>query len=142
MSLITDAAGLVGLTAYELRVYRAMLSESPATAYRLGKRSGVPISRVYEIAERLVAKGVATAIAGRPTRYTPADPTAVVSKARRQLNSMLDSLAAELLAPDQVAVPRGEARPKSASSDWIGWEADKHRRLLQAVHFAPGVRPA
>ena len=56
MASSTELVALLGFTEYEWRVYRALLTESPATAYRLGKASGVPLSRVYEAASRLVEK--------------------------------------------------------------------------------------
>ena len=142
MSLACDAAGLLGLSEYEMRVYRALVSSAPATAYRLGKRSGVPLSRVYEVADRLVAKGFAVAVGQHPARYAPVDPAIVMARARHRLNNALDALASDLVGAASPAPARPESRPAAGAADWIGWEADKHRRLLQAVHFAPGVRPA
>src|SRR5947209_5213370 len=93
-----NLAALLGLTGYEGRVYRAMLQEPGSTAYRLGKRCGVPLSRVYEVAERLAAKGAAFREDGEPARYTPVDPDSLVAAARARLTGQLDSLAEELTA--------------------------------------------
>lgn len=89
-------AALLGLTEYEGRVYRALLQEPGTTAYRLGKRSGVPLSRVYEVAERLAAKGAAVREDGEPARYTAVDPDSLVGTARARITLQLDSLAEEL----------------------------------------------
>jgi hypothetical protein len=87
---------LLGFTEYEARVYRALLVEHPATAYRLGKLSGVPLSRVYEIASRLVDKGAASIAGEDPARYTPVPPDELVSGAHARLTDRLEGLKAEL----------------------------------------------
>jgi len=48
----------LGFTEYEAKVYLALLSKHPATAYTISKASGVPHSRVYDIARRLIKKGL------------------------------------------------------------------------------------
>jgi len=93
-----ESMALLGLNEYEARVYRALLAESPATAYRLGRLSGVPLSRVYDVAARLVEKGAAILLPGQPSRYAPADPEALVSAARRRTERALSALARELAA--------------------------------------------
>src|SRR2546421_4992087 len=93
-----DLASLLGFTEYEGRVYRALLQESPATAYRLGKLSGVPLSRVYEAANKLVEKGAATSQPGDPTRYAPVPPAILISEARTRAESQLELLDRELTA--------------------------------------------
>jgi sugar-specific transcriptional regulator TrmB len=87
---------LLGLTEYEMKVYRALLSEHPVTAYRLGKQSGVPLSRVYEVTNRLVEKGAATIHEGEPARYSPVAPLTLVEGARHSAERRLDALGAEL----------------------------------------------
>jgi hypothetical protein len=94
-----SAMALLGLTEYEGKLYRALLVEFPATAYQLGKRSGVPLSRVYEVAARLVEKGAATLLTDAPdapARYTPVPPEMLVETARRHAVRSLDTLSAEL----------------------------------------------
>jgi sugar-specific transcriptional regulator TrmB len=89
---------LLGLNEYEGRVYRALLAEHPATAYRLGKRSGVPLSRVYEVAARLVEKGAATVEGSEPARYRPVAPELLIASARRDAERRYERLSAELSA--------------------------------------------
>src|SRR5689334_5333891 len=87
---------LLGLTEYEGKVYRALLQEPGATAYKLGKRSGVPLSRVYEVAERLADKGAAIREEGEPARYTAIDPATLVDTARARIAGQLDAITDEL----------------------------------------------
>ena len=55
---VVKALAAVGFTSYEARVYRALLTGSPATAYEISKVSGVPHAKVYETVRRLGHKSV------------------------------------------------------------------------------------
>src|SRR2546421_215185 len=96
VTMTSDSDALLGLTEYEGKVYRALVTEPRATAYRLGKSSGVPLSRVYEVANRLVEKGAATCEHGEPARYAPVPPEMLVAAAKGRATRQLDALADEL----------------------------------------------
>lgn len=113
-----SALALLGLTEYEGKVYRALLAEHPATAYRLGKRSGVPLSRVYEIASRLVEKGAATAIPGEPAQYAPVPPEVLIQGARLQADRQFAALSVEM-----------SALFANAGADGHGWIRGEHAVL-------------
>jgi sugar-specific transcriptional regulator TrmB len=70
----------LGLTQYEAKVYLALLSEHPATAYTISRRSGVPHSRVYEVARRLMAKGYVVCQNTNPDRFSPLSPRELVGR--------------------------------------------------------------
>jgi sugar-specific transcriptional regulator TrmB len=70
----------LGLTQYEAKVYLALLSEHPATAYTISRRSGVPHSRVYEVARRLMAKGYVVCQNTNPDRFSPLSPRELVGQ--------------------------------------------------------------
>jgi hypothetical protein len=98
-----------------------MLVESPATAYRLGKVSGVPLSKVYEAANRLVEKGAARAENGEPVRYTPVAPATLVEEARARTNAQLEALNRELASL---------FNPESATSEaWLTGELNVLARI-------------
>lgn len=62
----------LGLSDYEALAYLALLGCQPATAYELSKVSGIPSSKIYETANRLVDKGLiepVSADTGRGQRY-------------------------------------------------------------------------
>src|SRR5438132_10402545 len=114
MASSIELVALLGFTEYEWRVYRALLTESPATAYRLGKASGVPLSRVYEAASRLVEKGAASIQPGDPVLYVPVSPETLIAEAPAKTNAHLESATEELTslrssdaAADTVSI-RGE----------------------------------
>jgi sugar-specific transcriptional regulator TrmB len=70
----------LGLTQYEAKVYIALLSEHPATAYTISRRSGVPHSRVYEVARRLMTKGYVVCQNTNPDRFSPLSPGELVGR--------------------------------------------------------------
>lgn len=70
----------LGLTQYEAKVYLALLSEHPATAYTISRNSGVPHSRVYEIARRLIAKDLVVQADTDPERFSPIPPDDLIDK--------------------------------------------------------------
>jgi hypothetical protein len=106
----------VGLNKYEATAYYALLAHGPLTGYELGKRSEIPLSRSYEILERLVARGLALVQPGDPPRYAPADAAAFLAGIRHTLHTTLDALATDLLSLQGAAtagefwVVRGTAR--------------------------------
>jgi hypothetical protein len=118
---VSDLSNLLGLTEYEGRVYRAMLVESPATAYRLGKASGVPLSKVYEAVARLVEKGAAAAEGDDPVRYVPVAPATLIEEARARTNAQLETLDRELT---------DLFNPESAATEaWIFGESNVLARI-------------
>lgn len=98
---------MLGLNEYEARAYRALLAEDAVTAYELGKASGIPLSRCYEVARALAAKGFALVQPGQTPRYRAVSPGAVVGRRRAEVGEELDAAEAELTT---IAAARGESR--------------------------------
>lgn len=86
----------VGLNKYEAEAYSTLLLQGPLTGYELGKRSAVPLSRSYEILERLINKGLALVQPGDPPRYAAADPELFLDRVRTQMTQTLTALAEAL----------------------------------------------
>src|SRR5690242_9462614 len=82
----------VGLNKYEAEAYSTLLLQGPLTGYELGKRSPVPLSRSYEILERLTRKGLALIQPGDPPRYAAADPMLFLGRVRTQMTETLAAL--------------------------------------------------
>jgi hypothetical protein len=108
----------LGVNEYEGRAYLGLLERGPMTAYELGRHTGVPLSRCYEVARALVRKGLALVQPGDAPRYRAADPAEVLARRRAERASELDALEAELTAragappdahDDPVWVLRGRA---------------------------------
>jgi sugar-specific transcriptional regulator TrmB len=94
----------IGLNKYEAEAYYTLLSQGPLTGYELGKRSPVPLSRSYEVLERLTQKGLALIQPGDPPRYAAADPRVFLGRVRNQMEETLTALAETLTALPQVDI--------------------------------------
>jgi sugar-specific transcriptional regulator TrmB len=97
----------VGFTEYEAKAYTALLRLGPATGYQVAKESGVPRSMVYEILNKLVARGaVLTQSFAEVVRYAPVPPDNLLERMRREME---DNLAA--LTHDLKNITAGSAAP-------------------------------
>src|SRR5215475_2744408 len=97
----------VGLNKYEAEAYHTLLTEVPLTGYELGKRSQVPLSRSYDVLERLSQKGLALAQPGEPARYQALEPALFLGQVRSTMEQTLNRLT-ETLAPVQSPANSGE----------------------------------
>jgi predicted transcriptional regulator len=93
-----DLLQQLGLNKYEADGYFTLLSEGPLTGYELGKRSSVPLSRSYDVLERLHARGLALRQPGDPPRYAAQDYRRFLAEMRAASELTLDALAEELAA--------------------------------------------
>jgi sugar-specific transcriptional regulator TrmB len=82
----------LGFTEYEAKIYLALLSQHPATAYTLSQISGVPHSRVYDIARRLIKRGLAIRVDRSPDRFSPLSPNELLSKLKRESQRHISAL--------------------------------------------------
>jgi sugar-specific transcriptional regulator TrmB len=70
---MSDLADL-GLSSYEEKAYRSLLSLGPATAREVSEAGDVPRGRVYDVLNGLDARGIVRTREGEPTTYAPVDP--------------------------------------------------------------------
>lgn len=71
----------LGLSEYEARAYRALLSTSPSTAKELSRASDVPMGRVYDVLKDLEQRGLARSqAASRPKKYVAVEPEAALDR--------------------------------------------------------------
>ncbi len=83
----------MGFTEYEARVYLALLRESPATGYQIGKLAGVPRSMVYEALGRLHVRGaIFKTEEPKATLYRPVPPDALIDRYEQEHTRLLHSL--------------------------------------------------
>jgi HTH-type transcriptional regulator, sugar sensing transcriptional regulator len=73
-------------------VYGALLGLGPATGYQVARAARLARANAYAALEGLVARGAAARSAGRPTRYRPADPHALVAQVAARQGEALDQL--------------------------------------------------
>ncbi len=86
----------IGLNKYEAEAYYTLLAQGPLTGYELGKRSQVPLSRSYEILERLTQKGLVLVQPGDPPYYAAEEAERFLGRVRSTMTATLDALATSL----------------------------------------------
>lgn len=76
----TDSLRGLGLTDGEIKVYLALISLGEATSGPIVKESGVSLSKVYQIIDRLAKKGLASYVIKHNTKYFRAsDPARLLT---------------------------------------------------------------
>lgn len=68
-STVTQLLEKLGLTEYEAKSLNALFKLSESEAPEISRLSQVPKTRVYDVLDKLVAKGLAIEIKGRPKKY-------------------------------------------------------------------------
>ena len=91
----------IGLNKYEAEAYYTLLTQGPLTGYELGKRSQVPLSRSYDVLDRLSQKGLALAQPGDPARYKALEPELFLGQVRSSMEHTLNALAGSLAGTNQ-----------------------------------------
>ncbi len=64
----------MGLNAYEIDTYTALLEEGELTAMEISRKASVPYSKIYEVLNSLKEKGWVKSSESRPTKYYPVPP--------------------------------------------------------------------
>jgi sugar-specific transcriptional regulator TrmB len=91
-----------GFTPTESLVYEVLLTGGPGTGYAIARTAGLARANAYSALEGLVAKGAARSEPGRPKRYRPEPPSALLARISGDHGRHLDQLTAQL---DSVSVP-------------------------------------
>lgn len=84
---ITSDLRAIGFTDYEARTYIALMQESPATAYQVGKRAALPRANVYAALDNLTKKGAAQPVTENPVRYAPVQPDILFARMTQDLEA-------------------------------------------------------
>lgn len=129
MTTPIDQLQQLGLNKYEAEAYYTLLRHGLLTGYEVGKHSKVPLSRSYDILERLVEKGLALAQPGEPARYKARDPQHFLGQVRSSMEETLNELMITL-----TSLPSNDG----ANEFWIvrGYKniLDRSRELIAATH--------
>ena len=97
----------MGFNKYEAEAYVTLALYGPLTGYEVGKRSQVPLSRSYEVLERLTEKGWAILQPGDPPRYLALPPRAMLDRLRFEQAKRLEALTTTLLTIVERPQPPG-----------------------------------
>ena len=91
-----------GFTPTEGLVYEVLLTGGPGTGYAIARTAGLARANAYSALEGLVAKGAARVEGGRPRRYRPEPPAALLARISTDHGQAVDRLSREL---DSISVP-------------------------------------
>ena len=94
-----------GFTPTEGLVYQVLLSGGPGTGYAIARSAGLARANAYSALEGLVSKGAARVDGGRPKRYRPEAPAALLARISNDHGQALERLSREL---DAASVPGTE----------------------------------
>jgi sugar-specific transcriptional regulator TrmB len=93
---IQESLKKLGLSERESRVYQELLKIGPTTITNLIKDTGIPSSKIYDILERLLQKGLATQIIVKGKReFHPANPEKLfnlIKEKEEVINEILPNL--------------------------------------------------
>ncbi len=92
MTKIIDSLKEIGFNTYEAKVYVALLKKHPATGYEVSKLSEVPQARAYDTLNALTQKGIVSATAEKPVRYTPIKPKELTKSYKKKIVQNIDYL--------------------------------------------------
>lgn len=83
----------LGFTAYEAKVYLALISHPGSTGYEVARHSGVPRSKVYEVLEKLTAMDIVhTSQTGEQVFYHPLPHRVMLQRRRNETTTLIDRL--------------------------------------------------
>jgi sugar-specific transcriptional regulator TrmB len=92
----------MGLNAYEIDAYIALLEGGEMTAMEISQQTQVPYSKIYEVLNALKEKGWIKSGESRPTKYFPVPPLEATRFTRLRLEdkyAMWEKMVAENLQP-------------------------------------------
>lgn len=91
-----------GFTPTESLVYEVLLKGGPGTGYAIARSAGLARANAYGALEGLVQKGAARVEEGRPKRYRPEPPAALLARILDRQGHALDLVSRAL---DEISVP-------------------------------------
>ena len=94
----------LGLSSYEAKAYLAAVGQPPITCYKLAQLSGVPRARIYEIVDKLAAKGLLLFQSGDRTLLTAADYKKFLEQRETEVRDNIEGLRKAL-----AAIPSAES---------------------------------
>jgi sugar-specific transcriptional regulator TrmB len=91
-----------GFTPTESLIYAVLLKGGPGTGYAVARSAGLARANAYGALEGLVQKGAARVEEGRPKRYRPEPPAALVARIVERQGEALDEVSRAL---EQISTP-------------------------------------
>jgi len=124
-----------GFTATESRVYAILLRLGPATGYAVARAAHLARANTYGALDGLVTRGAALRPPGRPARYRPADPQALLARLAVEQGEALERLGRALEQAGRPEEPetRSVAGPRAVANLILHVVARTERRVEGVV---------
>jgi len=120
-----DALKKIGLTNGEIKVYLTLLETGSATTWTITKKSKISGSKVYEVLERLIEKGLASSITKNNVKYfEAANPNRIIdylNEKQEQIEKEKSNVA--YILPQLLM--KAQSAPKSDVKVFVGFEGLK-----------------
>ncbi len=88
---IKDALKNLGFTDYFVSIYVTLLKHKELDARKLSDLTNVPYSRVYEVLNEMIEKGVIIKIDGRPSTYSATTPREMLTSLQANQNQFFET---------------------------------------------------
>ena len=93
---IIEGLQKLGFTTYEAKTYKALVKEPNLTGYQVGKESGVPKSKVYEVLKDMVEKGYVVVTNEKNKKlYQPVPYQILLSRHQAEIDNTIAGLEEE-----------------------------------------------
>jgi predicted DNA-binding transcriptional regulator len=113
----------IGLTEGEIKIYDALLELGETTRTRLAKRSGISPSKIYDVTNRLVEKGIISVVKKHGVlHFSAANPERLKDFLRKKEKEIIEERGiVDALMPSLLA-RYGETKEKLDVEVFYGWE--------------------
>ena len=123
--MIETALQKIGLTEGEIRVYEALLALGSSSSGKITKHSRISGSKVYEVLDRLMNKGLATYVIKNGVKHFEATNPRKLMDYLLEKEQELEKEKKEIEKIMPQLLARQESSPKSEAKIFTGWEGMK-----------------
>lgn len=89
---LEDLFAAMGFKEYEIKMYSVLLSNRVMDAKGIAKATGIPLTKIYSVAQTLASKGLIGIVPGNPTRFELLDPKVGFEHLLKDLESKKEKL--------------------------------------------------
>lgn len=116
----------IGLTEGEIKIYDALLELGETTRTKLAKKSGVSPSKVYDVANRLLEKGIISSVKKQGViHFSAADPERLNAFVEQKQNEIIEEQKIVDLIMPTLKLKYGQVKDKTDIEVFYGWEGMK-----------------
>ena len=123
--MMHQALQRIGLTDGEIKAYLALIEIGSSTTWKVTKRSGISGSKVYEVLDRLMKKGLVSMVVRNNVRHFEATPPErILDYIQEKENELKDEKTAIIKIMPELLL-RSRSTPKSEVKVFMGFDGLK-----------------